>query len=77
MSNRREELEQQIAARHEMHQTGQVWQFEACGVKGADECKICGLRHEWASGGQNTGGYSRWSRGGDELSLRDAAALEC
>lgn len=77
-SERKEALEAKIAETHDMQQVGQVWQWEACGVKGVDKCSICGLRQHWYSGGQNSPDHTDYyDARGNELTLAEAARLEC
>ena len=71
-------LRAKISETHDLNQVGPVWSWEACGVSGTDVCTICGLVHEWGSGGQNTGSFSEWTDSkGNSLTLAEAARLEC
>jgi hypothetical protein len=75
---RMQSLKDAISETHDMQQVGQVWSWEACGVTGTDTCTICGLSHEWGSGGQNTGSFDRYTDNrGNELTLAEAARTEC
>ena len=75
---KRASLKQKIEDTHDMEQVGQVWQWEACGVQGTDRCTICGLTHDWGSGGQNTGSFSSWTDArGNVITLGEASRLDC
>ncbi len=76
-SDRKAALEAKIEETHDM-QSGQVYQWEACGICNTDTCTICGLIHEYGRNGQNTGSYDCYRDAkNNDLTLAEAARTEC
>jgi len=76
--SRKQQLEEQIAEKHEMQPVGQAYQWEACGIHTTEACEICGLTHESYRNGQNSPDRDEWNDfHGNQLSLAEAARKEC
>lgn len=77
-TERRKGMLRHINERHDFQPEGEVWQWEACGVRGTEQCAICGLTHKWGRNGQNSADYDRFFRpDGEEITLAEATRERC
>jgi hypothetical protein len=79
MKTRTKELLDKVDAAHDWA-CGQVHGSSGDSFSSTDECRVCGLTRKWYSGSRQNdipASYDFSTADGREITLRDAAQLEC